>query len=121
MGAIVLGACAAPWCADVGTSGAVLVTLTASAAAVAFARRASAGPILALVLISCALAGCVLTQRALAAAVIPSVRLALDQRFGGFLVEDHDGPRQSEPVLSRVVLREDAGRGDGFVSLRGHR
>jgi len=117
-GAIVLGACAAPWCSDVGTSGAVLLTLTASAAVVAFARRVRPWPILALVLVSCALAGCVLTQRALAAAVVPSLRLALDQRFGGFLVEDHDGPRHSEPVLSRVVLREDAGRRDGFVSLR---
>ncbi len=117
-GAIALGACAAPWCAPAGTPGLLLLTVATAAGVVAYARRASAWLILALVLASCALAGCILMQRALATAIVPSLRLALDHRFGGFLVEDHDGPRHSQPVLARVVLREDAGRRDGFVSLR---
>lgn len=117
-GAVVLGACAAPWCAPVGATGPHVLTLAAAAGAAAYARRASPALIVVLVLASCALTGCILTQRAVAAALGPSLRLVLDQRFGGFQVEDHDGPRNVEPVPSRVILREDAGRRDGFVSLR---
>jgi len=116
--AIVLGACAAPWCAPLGASGVLLLALTTAASVVAYVRRARPWPIVVLVLAACALAAGILTQRARAAAVAPSLRLALDERFGGFLLEDHDGPTHSEPVRTRATLREDAGRRDGFVSLR---
>lgn len=67
---------------------------------------------------SCALAGAVLTQLAVQAAVQPSLRAALHHRFGGFEPGGVEEPRGSVPILARLRLSEDAVRLDAVVGIR---
>jgi competence protein ComEC len=48
----------------------------------------------------------------------PTLRARLDEAFGGFAIDSGGPGGRHDPVLSRVVLVEDASPRDGFVSLR---
>ena len=117
---LVAGALAAPWCAALGPAAAWLLPIAWTTVLVAcvMATRRMAYVGLAACCATCALGGAALTQQALASALRPSLRAALDEQFGGFAPGSLDEPRGNHPVASRLILVEDAIRRDDAVSFR---
>jgi len=64
------------------------------------------------------LGGAALTVSESEHALHSSLRQMLDKEFGGFLIESLGPAGRHDPVLTRVVLFEDAAPRDDFVSLR---
>ena len=64
------------------------------------------------------LGGAALTVSESEHALHSSLRQMLDKEFGGFLIESLGPAGRHDPVLTRVVLLEDAAPRDDFVSLR---
>ena len=62
--------------------------------------------------------GAALAADARERALHPSIRYLLNQEFGDFLIESIGPAGRHDPLLSRMVLAEDAARREGFVSLR---
>ncbi|HVQ16222.1 MAG TPA: DNA internalization-related competence protein ComEC/Rec2, partial [Vicinamibacterales bacterium] len=94
------------------------VMLAASACALVLWRRRAAVAASAVIAFGFLLGGAALTVNDSEHALHPSLRQVLDKEFGGFLIESLGPAGRHDPLLTRVVLLEDASPRDDFVSLR---
>jgi competence protein ComEC len=87
-------------------------------AIVLWLRRSERAAIL-LVALGFISAGAALAADARERALHSSIRHVLDREFGGFAIESMGPAGRHEPVISRLLLLEDAAPRDGYVSIRG--
>jgi competence protein ComEC len=94
------------------------ILVPSGAGAIAMWLRRSERAALLLLTLGFISAGAALAADARERALHSSVRDVLDREFGGFAIESMGPAGHHEPVLSRLLLLEDAVPRDGYVSIR---